>query len=330
MKFAKCGSLWAVIAAALLALSSGIGAAPDYPTRPVTIVVPFAAGGPVDTVARILSAHMQQSLGQPVIVENVAGAGGSIGVARVAHARPDGYTIVIGIWSTHVVNGAVYALPYDVLNDFEPIALQGNSPQVIVARKTLPADDLQGLIAWLRANPDKAISGTAGRGSPQHVFGTFFQRVTGTHFQFVPYGSGAQAMIDLLGGRIDFMIDSEINSLPQLRDGKIKAFAVTSGSRSAAAPEIPTADEAGLPGFHFSVWNASWAPKGTPKDIIARLNGAIVEALADSDVRARLAKLGQEIFPREQQTPEALHAFQKAEIEKWWPIIKDAGIKVER
>jgi tripartite-type tricarboxylate transporter receptor subunit TctC len=325
---ARLHSALAIGVAALIALSCG-AVAQTYPARPITMVVPFASGGPVDTYARILSERMRVSLGQPVIIENHPGAGGSVGVGRVARSAPDGYTMVIGIWSTHVANGAVYALPYDVLNDFEPVALHASSPQVIVARKSLPADDLNGLIAWLRANPDKATAGTAGAGSPQHVFGTFFQRVTGTRFQFAAYRSGAQAMLDLLGGQIDLMIDSQTVSLPQVRDGKVKAFAVTNKHRSAVAPEIPTADEAGLPGFHFSVWNATWVPRGTPKDIVGRLNAAIVEALADETVRARLAELGQEIFPRDRQTPEALHAFQKAEIERWWPLIKAAGIKAE-
>jgi tripartite-type tricarboxylate transporter receptor subunit TctC len=316
-------------AAAVLTTFSCATAALDYPTRPITMVVPQAAGSPLDTIARILSERMRVSLGQPIVVENVAGAAGSIGVGRVARAAPDGYTIVIGIWSTHVANAAIQSLKYDVLNDFEPIALHGSNPQVIVAKKSLPANDLKGLITWLKANPDKATAGTAGVGSPPHVFGTFFQSATRTSFRFVAYRSGAQAMQDLLAERIDFMIDGQANALPQVRDGRIKAFAVTGKTRSAAAPEIPTVDEAGLAGFHFSVWNATWAPKGTPKEIVGRLNIAVAEALADTKVRARLTDLGQEIFPREQQTPEALHAFQKAEIEKWWPIIKAARIKAE-
>jgi tripartite-type tricarboxylate transporter receptor subunit TctC len=314
---------------ATLAAFSCVANAQSYPTRPITMVVPFAAGGPVDTYARILSERMRVSLGQPVLIENIAGAGGSTGVGRVARATPDGYTIVIGIWSTHVANGAIYKLPYDLLNDFEPIALHGRSPQVIVANKSLPMDNLKGLIDWLKTNSDKTTSGTAGAGSPQHVFGTFFQNITGTRFQFAHYRSGAQAMQDLLAGQIDLMIDSQTISLPQVRGGKIKAFAVTSETRSAAAPEIPTVDEAGLSGFHFSVWNATWAPKGTPKSVIDKLNASIVEALADVTVRTRLTDLGQEIFPRDQQTPEALRAFQQAEIEKWTPIIRTAGIKAE-
>jgi tripartite-type tricarboxylate transporter receptor subunit TctC len=319
---------FATAGVALTAFTSAV-AAQDYPTRPITMVVPQVAGAPLDTIARILSDRMRMSLGQPVIVENVAGAGGSIGVGRVARAAPDGYTIVIGIWSTHVANAAIQPLKYDVLNDFEPIALHGTNPQVIVARKSLPASDLKGLIAWLKANPDKATAGIAGVGSPQHVFGTFFQSATGTRFRFASYRGGAQATQDLAAEHIDFMIDAQISALPLVRDGKITAFAVTGKARLAAAPAIPTVDEAGLPGFHFSVWNATWAPKGTPKSIVGQLNAAIVEALADTKVRTQLMSLGQEIYPREQQTPEALLAFQKAEIEKWWPIIKAAGIKVE-
>jgi tripartite-type tricarboxylate transporter receptor subunit TctC len=319
---------FATAMAVSIAFSSAT-AAQDYPTRPITMVVPQGAGSPLDTIGRILSERMRVSLGQPVIIENVAGAAGSIGVGRVARAAPDGYTIVIGIWSTHVANAAIQPLKYDVLNDFEPIALHGTNPQVIVARKSLLPRDLKGLITWLQANPDQATAGTAGVGSPQHVFGAFFQSATATRFRFVAYRSAAQAMQDLLAERIDFMIDAQANALPQVRDGRITAFAVTGKMRSAVAPEIPTVDEAGLAGFHFSVWNATWAPKGTPKTIVGQLNAAIVEALADTKVRTQLVSLGQEIFPPEQQTPEALHAFQKAEIEKWWPIIKAAGIKAE-
>ena len=304
-------------------------AAQAWPGRPITMVVPFAAGGPVDTYARLLAEPMRLTLGQPVLVENVAGAGGSIGTGRVARAAPDGYTLVMGIWSTHVANGAVYDLSYDVLKDFAPVALQGRSPQVIVARRSLPAEALPELIAWLKAHPGRATFGTAGAGSPQHVIGSLFATVTGTRFEFVHYRSGAQAMQDMLGERIDLMIDSQTVSLPQLRDSRIRAFAMTSGMRLAAAPTIPTTDEAGLPGFHFSVWNATWAPKGTPTDVIARLNGAITGALAEPAVRKRLEDLGQEIYPPEQQRPEALHALQKAEIERWWPVIKAAGIRAD-
>jgi tripartite-type tricarboxylate transporter receptor subunit TctC len=318
-----------VIVAFVLATAAGVAVAQVYPSRAVTIVVPFAAGGPTDVIARTLAQHARDSLGQPVVVENVTGANGNIGVGKVARATPDGYTIGIGHWSTHVVNGAVYPLPYDLLRDFEPITLVSTNSYLIVAKNAVPANNLKSFIDWLRANPDKASEGTAGAGSPQHVSGVFFQKATGTRFQFVPYRGAAPAMQDLLAGQIDMIIDDPTNSLPQVRAGKIKAFAVTAKSRLPAAPEIPTVDEAGLPGFYFSRWHALWAPKGTPKDAIAKLNAAVVAALADAAVRARLADLGQEIFPREQQTPEALGAYHKAEIEKWWPIIKAAGIKAE-
>jgi tripartite-type tricarboxylate transporter receptor subunit TctC len=317
----------AVFAASLANIC--IAAAQVYPSRPITIVVPFAASGPLDTLARILAERMRASLGQPVVIENVTGAGGSIGTGRVARAAPDGYTLVIGIWSTHVVNGAIYALQYDVLNDFEPIALLANNSQLIVAKKSMPANDLKSLIAWLKANPDKASAGTAGVGSPQHVLGIFFQNTTGTRFQFVHYRGGSPATQDLVAGQIDIIIADQVTALPQIRSRNIKAYAITSRNRLAAAPDIPTVDEAGLPEFHTAVWNAIWAPKGTPKNVIARLNTAVVDSVVDSALRQRLADLGQQIVPRDQQTPEALGAFQKAEIEKWWPIIKAAGIKAQ-
>jgi tripartite-type tricarboxylate transporter receptor subunit TctC len=272
---------------------------------------------------------MRGTLGQPLIIENVTGAAGNIGVGRVARASPDGYTLVTGFWGTHVVNGAIYALPYDVVNDFEPILLMSRNAQIIVARKTMPANDLKGLIDWLKTNPDVAAAGTSGAGSPQHVFGVFFQRATGTHFRFVPYRGAAPTMQDLVGGQIDLMFADQTTSLPQVRTGNIKAYAVTGNSPLAAAPDIPTVDEAGLPGFYCSVWSALFAPKGTPGDIIAKLNAAAVGALAGTAVRERLAELGQQIVPREEQTPEALAALQRAEIEKWWPIIKAAGIKAD-
>ena len=314
----------------LLGLAFAAGAAAQsYPSRNVTLVVPFAPGGPTDVIARTLAQHLQKTLGQPVVVENQAGANGNIGVGRVARAAPDGYTLIVGHWSTHVVNGAVYTLTHDVLKDFEPVALIATNAYVIVGRQDLPANDLRGLVGWLKANPDKATEGTAGAGSPQHVGGVFFQNLTGTRFQFVPYRGAAPAMQDLLAGHIDLIIDDPTNSLPQLRGGKIKAFAVTAPSRLAAAPDIPTVDEAGLPGFYFSRWHALWAPHGTPREVVAKLNAAVAAALADPGVRAKLADLGQDIFPREQQTPEALAAFHRTEIEKWWPLIKAANIKAE-
>ena len=303
--------------------------AEDFPSRPITWVVPFPVGGPVDTLARILTERMHGLLGQPIVIENISGAAGSIGVGRVARAPPDGYTLIQGIWSTHVVNGVVYNLAYDVYNDFAPIAHITDASQIVVARKSMPADDLQGLIAWLRANADKALAGTAGAGSPQHVFGLLFQQATATRFGFVHYHGGAPATQDLIAGRVDLIIADSVTAIAQIRGGTIKAYAVTSKTRMPAAPDIPTVDEAGLPTFHTSVWNGVWAPKGTPASVIGKINAAIVESLADPAVRARIEQIGPQVVAREEQTPEALAAFHKAEIAKWWPIIKAAGIKAE-
>jgi tripartite-type tricarboxylate transporter receptor subunit TctC len=317
-----------------LAASASISAicpafAEVYPAKPITIVVPFPAGGPGDTVVRILAEGMHASLGKPFTIENVTGAGGSIGVGRVARSLPDGYTIALGIWSTHVVNAAIYRLQYDVEKDFEPIALLANTRHLIIAKNTVPANDLTGLIAWLKANPDKALHGTGGVGSPEHIAGVLFQNITDTRFQFVHYRGAAPLMQDLVAGHIDIDNDTPAVALPQVRAGSIKAFAVTAKSRLASAPDIPTVDEAGLPGFYFTAWLAFFAPGGTPKPIIDRLNATTVAALAARDVRARFADLGLDLFSREEQTPEALAAVQKADIEKWWPIIKAAGIKAE-
>jgi len=318
-----------------LAASASISAicpafAQVYPTRPITLIVPFAAGGPTDVTGRLLAERMRSTLGQSVMVENSTGAGGTIGAGRVARAAPDGYTIGMGIWSTHVVNGAIYKLPYDVMKDFEPVALISRElGMVITAKKTMPAKNLHELIAWLKINPDRVSFGTAGAGSPPHVGAVLFQNLTDTRFQFVHYRGAAPAAQDLVAGQIDLMFDSPVTSLPQVRAGSIKAYAVTARSRLPAAPDIPTADEAGLPGMYLSVWLALWAPKGTPHDVIARLNLAAKGALADPAMRSRLADLAQEVFPPDQQTPEALSALQKADIEKWWPIIKAAGIKAE-
>ncbi|MEN3379074.1 MAG: hypothetical protein V7604_4429 [Hyphomicrobiales bacterium] len=305
------------------------GVAQTYPARPVTLVVPFPAGGPTDTIARVMAESMRPSLGQSVIIENVAGASGSIGTGRVARAPGDGYTISLGLWTTHVVNGAVFPLTYDVLNDFEPVCLMMNTPLLIVARKSMPAKDLKEFIAWLKANPDKATAGTGGPGGASHVAGVYLQKETGTRFQHVAYRGVGPAMQDLVAGQIDMIIDLAGNSLPQVRSGTIKAFAVTDSKRLPAAPEIPTVDEAGVPGLHVSTWHAFFAPRGTSRNVVGKLNNAIVDALADPAVRRKLNDLGQEIYPREQQTPEALAAFHKAEIDKWWPMLKAAGIKAE-
>lgn len=301
--------------------------AQTYPSRPITIIAPFPAGGPADTLGRILAEGMRASLGRAVVIENVSGASGSVGTGRAARAAADGYTLGLGGWVTHVINGAVYPLQYDVLNDFDPVSLIAAQPLLIIARKTMPASNLQELIDWLKANPGEGLQGTVGRGGASRVAGVFFQRETGTRYQFVPYpGTGIR---NLMAGRIDFMIDLATNSLPQVRAGTIKVYAVTAEKRLAAAPDIPTVAEAGLPKLQVTSWSALYAPRGAPKEVIATLNAAVVDALANPAVRTRLADLGQEIFPRELQTPEALSHFHKAEIEKWWPILKAAGIKAK-
>jgi tripartite-type tricarboxylate transporter receptor subunit TctC len=319
------------IATGCVLLWGGIAAAPAqvYPSRPITMVVPFAAGGPVDTVARILSEPMRATLGQSIIVENVTGAAGSIGVGRVARAAPDGYTLSIGHWSTHVVNGAIYPLPYDLLRDLEPIVLLPSNPMIVVSKSAVPAKNLNEFVGWIKANEGKVSAGTAGAGSATHVAGVYFQNVTGTRFQFVPYRGTGPALQDLVAGQIDFIVDQASNSLQHVRDGKIRAYAVTASARLPSAPDIPTVAEAGLPSLDISVWYGLWAPKGTPKEIIAKLNAAAVQALSEPAVRQRFAELGLDMPPRDRLTPEALAAYQKAEIEKWWPVIKDTNIKTE-
>ncbi len=327
MKLARRRFLHLAAGAAALPAASRLAWAQNYPARQITMIVPFAAGGPADTVARVMAERMRASLGQMVVIENVAGAGGSIGVGRIARATPDGYTFGMGISSTQVVNPVIYALPYDVQTDFAPITLIASNPHFIVAKKANPANNLKEFIAWLKANPDKATAGTAGNGSPPHLGAVFFQHASGTRFGFVPYRGGGPAMQDLVAGQIDMMVDAPATVLPQLRAGTIKVHALAAKSRLASAPNIPTTDEAGLPGFHFSAWFAFFAPKGTPKPIIDRLNTAAVESLADAGVRKRLGEFGLDIFPREQQTPQAVTALHQAEIATWWPIIKAAKIK---
>ena len=315
--------------AAALPMASRIARAQTYPSRPITMIVPFAAGGGSDVVGRIMAEQMRGALGQRIIVENVAGAAGSIGAGRVARAAPDGHTLGLGQWGTHVLNGALYSLPYDVINDFEPVSLIAENPLLVVARKSLPAKDLTELIAWLNANREKASQGTSGVGGASHVAGVLFQQLSGTQFQFVPYRGAGPAMQAVAGGQVDLMFDSPTTSLTQSRAGIIKAYAVTAKRRLVAAPEIPTVEEAGLPGLHVSVWYALFAPRHTPRPMIDKLNIAVRDALGNPQVRQRLMEMGLELPAREQQTPEALAAYQKAEIEKWWPIVKAAGIKAE-
>jgi tripartite-type tricarboxylate transporter receptor subunit TctC len=316
------------LAFAVFAAASG-AAAQTYPTRPVTVIVPFAAGGVTDIVARIVSERMKTALGQSVIIENVSGAGGTIGVTRLFRAAPDGYTLVVGQWTSHVGAGAMYPVTFDYLNDFEPVSMLSVAPLWIVGRSNLPAKDLPELIAWLKANPDKASAATTGLGSGIHMCLVYFQNMTGTKFPLAPYRGAAPLMQDMLAGQIDLSCPEAGQTLPQYRAGNIKAYAVLTQKRWFAAPDVPTIDEAGVPGLHFPFWHAIWAPKGTPKDVIARLNAAVVETLADPGVRQRFNELGHEIAPREQQSPAALAAYHKAEIDKWWPIIKAANIKLE-
>jgi tripartite-type tricarboxylate transporter receptor subunit TctC len=303
--------------------------AQNYPSRPITMIVPFSAGGPTDTIARIMAERIRGPLGQTVVIENVTGAAGSIGVGRVARSAPDGYTLSIGHWSTHVVNGAIYSLPYDVFNDFEPISLIASNPQLVISKLGVPATNLKELIAWSKANQDKLSVGTAGAGSASHVSGVYFQNTLGARFQFIPYRGAAPALQDVMAGQVDIMFDQAANSLPQVRGRTIRAYAVTAKKRLVSAPDIPTVDEAGLPDFYIAVWHGLWAPKGTPKEVIGKLTAAVREALADPAVQKRLVELGQDIPPPEQQSPEALAAYHKAEIDKWWPIIKAANIKGE-
>ena len=316
-----------VVAIACSLGAASPAAAQPYPSRPITLIVPFPPGGSTDVVGRIVAERMRASLGQPIIIENVGGAGGSIGVGRVARAAPDGYTLDIGQWDTHVGNGALYPLTYDLQKDLEPIGLLSTNPQLILGRKGLPVDDLKGLVTWLKANGDKATQAVQTAGA--HVAGVLLQQATGTRFQFVPYRGAGPAMQDLVSGHIDLLVTQAAVALPQVRTGAIKAFAVTSKARSPVVPDIPTVDEAGVPGLYVAGWFGLFAPRGTPRDVIAKLNTALVEALADAPLRARLADLGQEMAPRELQTPEGLAAFHKAEIEQWWPIIKAANIKGE-
>jgi tripartite-type tricarboxylate transporter receptor subunit TctC len=329
MKLPRRQFLQLAAGAAALPLASRMAGAQGFPSRPVTIVVATGVGGPSDLIARVIAESMRASLGQPVIIENAGGIG-TVGMDRVARAKPDGHTLAFSAsFSTHVVHGAIHKLPYDIIDNFNPVALVTESPQVILTKKALPANDLKGLIGWLKANPDTASLGQTGPGSPAHVTGLLFQKLTGTRFLFANYRSAGQAMQDLIAGHIDLMFVAPNIALEHVRAGSIKAYAVTDRSRLAAAPDVPTVDEAGLPGFYAAPWHALWAPGGTPPEVIARLNAAVMDALADEGVRKRLGDLGLTIVSRERQTPEALATFQRAEIERWWPILKEAGVKAQ-
>jgi len=319
----------ALLAFAIVLSAAGPTLAESYPSRPITMIVPWPAGGPTDTIARIVSERMRLSLGQPIIIENIAGAGGTIGVARVARAAPDGYTLIIGDWNSHVLSGAAYTISYDLLTDFAPVGLLASNPQLLLTKKEIPAKNLKTLIAWLKTNENKVTVGTGGPGSASHVCGLYLQNAIGARFQFVPYRGGAPLMQDLMTGQIDLVCQQASNSLALVRAGQIKAHAVAAGARLAAAPHIPTVDEAGLPGLHVAVWSGLWLPAGASTDVVARLHAAVTDSLADPNVRDRLIDLGLEIATRERQTPEALLEFHASEIKKWWPMVKAANIKID-
>jgi tripartite-type tricarboxylate transporter receptor subunit TctC len=320
-----------LIRVALVALlaTGGSAAAEDFPSHQITMVVPFSAGGPTDAMARIMTERMRVTLGQSFVIENVTGAGGSLGVGRVVRAAPDGYTVSIGHLGTHVANGAIYKLGYDLVTDLEPVVLLPSNPMIFVSKTAVPAKSLGELLTWLKARPNPPATGTAGAGSASHIAGLYFESVTGIKLEFVPYRGTAPAMNDLVAGQIDLMVDQTSNSIAQVRAGTIRAYAVTDDKRVASAPDIPTTDEAGLSGFHMTLWSGLWVPKGTPKAIIAKLNAAAVDAMNDPEVQKKFENLGLEMPPKDQLAPDALGAFQKAEIAKWWPMIKAADVKVE-
>jgi tripartite-type tricarboxylate transporter receptor subunit TctC len=327
MKRSRRTFLHLAAGAAAVPAVSRLGWAQTWPARPITIIVPFAAGGPSDVLARLLGERMRAVLNQAVIVENVTGAGGTIGVTRAARAEADGYTVSFGHLGTHVINGAIYQLAFNLIDDLEPIGLIGGNPQLVVSKTAVPATNLKELIAWIKANQESVTFGTAGVGSGSHFSGLYFQSLIGTKATYVPYRGTGPAMQDLVAGNIDIIVDQASNAMPQVQGGKIRAYAVTQDKRMPAAPEIPTVDEAGLPGFHIWLWSGLWAPKGTPHDVVAKLNAALREALADPAVLKRFGELGLDAAPANRQTPEALRAHQKAEADKWWPMIKAAGVK---
>jgi tripartite-type tricarboxylate transporter receptor subunit TctC len=307
----------------------GSAAAQSFPSRPITIIVPFSAGGPSDAMARILAERMKVTLGETVLVENVTGAGGSIGVGRAAKSLADGYTISFGHLGTHVANGAIYKLNYDLVGDLDPVVLLPSNSMVIVSKNAVPAKTLPELLEWLRTRPAPAAAGTAGAGSGSHIAGLYFENVAGIKLQYVPYRGTGPALNDLVAGQIDLIVDQLSNSIQQVRGGTIRAYAVTDSKRAESAADIPTVDEGGLPGFHMTLWSGMWVPKGTPKDIIAKLNASVVEAMSDPAVRKQFENLGLQMTPKDKLTPEALGEWQKAEIAKWWPVIKAANVKVD-
>jgi tripartite-type tricarboxylate transporter receptor subunit TctC len=323
---------WFALLMLCLCLSLGFAGeafAQAYPSRPITLIVPFPAGGPTDTLARVLADRLKTALGQPIIIENVSGAGGSLGVGRAARAAPDGYTLSIGHVQTHVINGAVYKLPYDIINDFEPISLITDTPQWIVGKTSLPSKDVAELIAWMKERPGKATVGSVGVGGPPDLAAISFQKQTGTSFQLVPYRGGAPLLQDLMAGQIDLTFGQAANYLAHVRGGQLRPYAVLSSKRWWAAPDVPTLTEAGVGGPTISFWHGLWVPKGTPKEVLARLDAAVHESLADATLRQRFSDIGQEIWPLDQQTPQALRALQQSEAEKWWPVVKAANIKGE-
>lgn len=308
---------------------TGDAIAQSYPSRPITIVVPFPPGGVTDTLGRVLADRMKEPLGQTVVVENVSGAAGTIGGARVARAAPDGYTLIVGQWSSHVGSGALYTLSYDTVNDFAPVSLLTTAPLWILGPSTLPAKDLRELVAWLKENPDRASAATVGVGSAAHVCLLDFQNKSGTRFQLVPYRGAAPVMQDLLGGQIDLTCLEASQTLPHYRSGKFRVFGVATKDRWFLAPEVPTIEEGGVAGLQMPFWHGLWAPKNTPSEIITKLNAAVIAVFADPAAQKRFADMGHEIPPRDQLTPVALATHHKAEVEKWWPIIKAANLKAE-
>ena len=318
-----------VLAAVAMLISGGYALAENFPSHPITVIVPFSAGGPSDAMMRIMAERMKVTLGEPVLIENVTGAGGSLGVGRTVRSPPDGYTIGFGHLGTNVANGVIYKLGYDLVTDLEPVVLLPSNPMVIVSKNAVPAKSLGELLAWLKARPTPATAGTAGAGSGSHIAALYFESVTGIKLQYVPYRGTAPAMTDLVAGQIDLIVDQTSNSISQVRAGTIRAYAVTDTNRVESAPDIPTTDEAGLAGFHMTLWSGLWVPKNTPKDIVAKLNAAAVDALNDQAVRKQLENLGLQMPPKDRLSPEALGTWQKAEIAKWWPMLKAANVKVD-